>query len=246
MTSRQRQARIGWIASMALLCAVPVWAQSTPAGPRQTAPPPSQQGGAGSQTSPNGQNPGVQPNGTAGAQMGAGTETGSAMGTGTASQGKSADKKFVKEAAEGSNAEIALGKLAQEKGNSADVKQFGERMVTDHTKLNEQMQPVAQQMGITVSPDQIPAKDKALEAKLQALSGDAFDKAYIRAMVKDHSQDVKQFQHEAASAKDPALKQAVEQGLPVIQEHLQIAQQMAQAHNVKVSGGGETSAVSGH
>jgi putative membrane protein len=172
--------------------------------------------------------------GTAGEQ---GATAGAAGSTGSASMG---DKHFVKEATEGSNAEIALGKLAQEKSNSADVKQFGERMVTDHSKLNDQMAPVAQQMGITPNPDQIPAKDKALEKKLQGLSGEQFDKAYIQAMLKDHTEDVKKFKKEAASAKDPTLQQNVQQGLQVIQEHLQMAQQLAQAHNVN-TGGAQTS-----
>ena len=94
----------------------------------------------------------------------------------------SSDKKFVQSALEGGNAEVKLGQLAAQKGTSEDVKQFGQKMVDDHTKLGDQMKQIAQQQGIDV-PDGIPAKDKDLETKLNSLSGDAFDKAYIKAMV---------------------------------------------------------------
>src|SRR3569833_1719569 len=101
----------------------------------------------------------------------------------------SSDKKFVHSALEGGNAEVKLGQLAAQKGNSEDVKQFGQKMVDDHTKLGDQMKQIAQQQGIQV-PEGIPSKDKALEAKLSSLSGDAFVKAYIKAMVHDHKKDL--------------------------------------------------------
>src|SRR3954454_16232901 len=77
----------------------------------------------------------------------------------------SSDKKFVHSALEGGNAEIQLGQLAAQKGSSEDVKQFGQKMVDDHTKLGDQMKQIAQQQGIDV-PDGLPAKDKALQTKL--------------------------------------------------------------------------------
>lgn len=232
MISRRMHARIGWMTGVALFCAAPVFAQSTPNTTQ-----PTNQSTPGTQPNDQTTTPTPQPNGQVGTQGVTGTQsTASASGTGSTGP-SSGDKHFVKEATEGSNAEVALGKLAQEKSNSQDVKQFGERMVTDHTKLNEQMAPVAQQMGITASPDDIPSKEKALQTKLQALSGDDFDKAYIQAMVKDHTQDVKKFKHELSSTKDPTLKQTVQQGLEVIQQHLQMAHQLAQAHNVSVGGG---------
>jgi putative membrane protein len=144
----------------------------------------------------------------------------------------SSDKKFVQSALEGGNAEVKLGQLAAQKGNSEDVKQFGQKMVDDHTKLGDQMKQIAQQEGIQV-PDGSPAKDKALETKLNSLSGDAFDKAYIKAMVKDHQKDLSEFKKEASSGNDTSIKDAASQGAQVISEHLQMAQQMAQKHSVK-------------
>lgn len=146
----------------------------------------------------------------------------------------SSDKKFVHSALEGGNAEVKLGQLAAQKGNSEDVKQFGQKMVDDHTKLGDQMKQIAQQQGINV-PEGVPAKDKALESKLNSLSGDAFDKAYIKAMVQDHKKDLSEFKKEASSGNDTSIKDAASQGAQVISEHLQMAEQMAQKHNVKSS-----------
>jgi putative membrane protein len=145
----------------------------------------------------------------------------------------SSDKKFVHSALEGGNAEVKLGQLAAQKGNSEDVKQFGQKMVDDHTKLGDQMKQIAQQQGIQV-PEGIPSKDKALEARLNSLSGDAFDKAYIKAMVQDHKKDLSEFKKEASSGNATSIKDAASQGAQVISEHLQMAQQMAQKHKIQM------------
>lgn len=144
----------------------------------------------------------------------------------------SSDKRFVHSALEGGNAEVALGQLAAQKGSSEDVKQFGQKMVDDHTKMGEQMKQVAQQEGIGV-PDGMPAKDKALQAKLKSLSGESFDKAYIKAMVQDHQKDLSEFQKEANSGNDTSIKDAASQGSQIISQHLQMAQEMARKHNVQ-------------
>lgn len=163
-------------------------------------------------------------------------------GSGQGGTASAMDKKFVTEATEGSNAEIALGNLAQQKSNSDDVKQFGQRMVQDHTQLNQQMQPVAQQIGVNVSQDQLSPKDQALQSKLQGLSGDQFDRAYIRAMVMDHRHDLQQFRHEIATTKDSTIRDTAQQGEKVIAEHLHLAEQLAQAHHVSVGGTSNTGA----
>jgi putative membrane protein len=151
-----------------------------------------------------------------------------------AQKASDADKDFAKKAMEGGNAEIQLGKLAQQKSNSEDVKHFGEKMVTDHTKLNEDMAPIAQNLGVT-PPTGTGMADKAEEAKLKMMSGDSFDKAYIKDMVEDHRKDLAEFKKEAASATNPELKKAAEHGAKVIGEHLQMAEKLAQSHNITVA-----------
>ena len=141
------------------------------------------------------------------------------------------DKAFVRKALEGGMAEVQIGQLALQKSNNADVKQFAQKMVDDHTRLGEQMKPVAEQMNIN-APEGLSSKDKATVAKLNKLSGDAFDKAYIKDMVKDHKQDEKDFKQEAMNTSNPALKEVVSQGAQVIGEHLQMIEQIAQKNNV--------------
>lgn len=152
-----------------------------------------------------------------------------------------ADKESLRKALEGSTAEVQLGQLAQQKSQSEVVKQFGQKMVDDHTKLGDQIKPIAQQLGVK-EPKGPSEKDNQLMAKLEALSGPQFDEAYIQAMVKDHKQDLKEFKNEAQSAQDPNVTQAAQQGAGVISQHLQLIEQIAQSHNVAVEGKSKTTA----
>jgi putative membrane protein len=138
----------------------------------------------------------------------------------------SSDKKFVREAAQGGMAEVELGKLATEKASSPEVKKFGQRMVDDHSKANDQLKEVASSQGISL-PSKLSAKDEMTKERLSKLSGERFDKAYMSDMVKDHTQDVADFQQEANSASDPAVKEFAEKTLPVLKSHLREARQIA-------------------
>jgi putative membrane protein len=145
------------------------------------------------------------------------------------------DAAFVHKALEGAAAEVQLGQLAQEKSQSEDVKQFAQRMVQDHTQFGIEMQPVAKQLGVS-QPKGLSKKDKQVMAKLQGLSGQQFDEEYIKVMVKDHREDLKDFKTEAEMSQDPNVKQAVQQGVTVITDHLKMIEQIAQAHNVALDG----------
>lgn len=144
----------------------------------------------------------------------------------TTAQLTAKDKAFISESAQDGLKEIQLSQLALQKSNNDQVKTFAQRMVTDHTQLNNDMLPFAQQAGIT-PPTQLKPKDQAEYDQLSKLSGDTFDKKYIQAMVKDHHKDLKEFRAEEASATDPTLKTTVQNGEKVIQEHTQMADKMA-------------------
>ncbi len=144
------------------------------------------------------------------------------------------DKMFVKKALQGGMAEVQLGQLTLQKSNNDQVKQFAQRMIDDHTKLGDEMRPVAQQLGVS-DPNGVSKKDKSTMAKLQALSGPAYDEAYIRDMVKDHKQDLRDFQTEASSGQDQTVKDAANQGSKVIAQHLQMIQQLAKDQNVNTA-----------
>jgi len=162
--------------------------------------------------------------------LGSAAQSTSASNTqaGTAQSGKvsPADKLFMRKAARGGKAEVELGKLAQEKASSPEVKQFGQRMVTDHSQAANQLKQVAEQKGVTL-PDTLSAKDKATKARLEKLSGDQFDRAYMKDMVMDHTLDVREFKNEAKTGKDPDLKNFASQTAPTLEEHLKQAKSIA-------------------
>lgn len=149
-----------------------------------------------------------------------------------AGMGSMQDKEFARDALEGGMAEVQFGQMAAQKGTSPDVKEFGQKMVDDHTKLGDQLKPVAQQMGVN-PPKGLSKKDQSLMAKLEGLSGTDFDNAYIQAMVKDHKKDLSDFRQEAENTQNPVMKNTAQQGEQVIDEHLHMIEQIAKAHGVK-------------
>jgi putative membrane protein len=178
---------------------------------------------------------GQQPNSPAGQTPSQNPAMDSQMnGLNASGQPSAMDKMFVKKALQGGMAEVQLGQLTLQKSNNDQVKQFAQRMIDDHTKLGEQMKPVAQQLGVS-DPNGVSKKDKSTLAKLQALSGPAYDEAYIRDMVKDHKQDLSDFQAEASSGQDQTVKDAANQGSKVIAQHLQMIQQIAKDQNVNAA-----------
>jgi putative membrane protein len=138
---------------------------------------------------------------------------------------KADDKTFMKKAAEGGLAEVQLGQLAQQNGQSQDVKDFGKRMVDDHTKANDQLKQIASQKGVTL-PTSPNSHDQAEYNRLSKMQGDSFDKAYSKMMVSDHKKDVSEFKHEASSGTDNDVKGFASQTLPTLEEHLQMAEKM--------------------
>ena len=115
------------------------------------------------------------------------------------------DMEFAKKAAGDGMAEVKLGKLVQDQAESDQVKQFGQRMVDDHSKANDKLKSIAQQKGIDL-PQDLPKEAQQTYDELQQKSGHAFDQAYMDAMVKDHHKAIDLFQQEAKSGKDADLQ----------------------------------------
>jgi putative membrane protein len=136
------------------------------------------------------------------------------------------DRQFMLKAAQGGMAEVELGQLAQQNGQSQDVKDFGKRMVDDHSKANDELKQLASDKGVSL-PTDLNAKDKATKDRLSKLNGAAFDKAYMNDMVKDHKMDVAEFKHESMAAKDPQVKDWAGKTLPTLQSHLDQAEKIA-------------------
>ncbi len=146
------------------------------------------------------------------------------------------DAKAMKNLAEANLSEIQAGKLAADKAQNAQVKQFGSRMVRDHTQMLDELKQLAQSKGVDL-PGSPAAGDKAHELALRTKSGQDFDKEYMQDMVKDHEKDVKETGDLAKSVSDPQLKQAVQKAHAKIQEHLAMAKRISSS----ASAGGTSS-----
>jgi putative membrane protein len=144
-----------------------------------------------------------------------------------------ADQAFVKLVMERNAAEEQLGQLANQKSQSLDIKQLGQKMVENRTALDEQFKVIAKSLDVTV-PKAPTKKDNQLIARLAALSGSQFDEEYLKAVVKSNRQDINDFQVEAKNAQDPYLLYAVRQDAPVISKNLQAAEDVAKVHNVAI------------
>lgn len=147
-----------------------------------------------------------------------------------------ADKKGIMDMAMANMAEVETGKLALSKSQNAEVKTFAQQMVDDHGKALADVQALAQSKGVAL-PTELDAKHKAMSAKLEKLSGDAFDKAYMKqAGLADHKATHARLKSITKSAKDPDVKAAAEKTMPTVEQHLKAAQQMSMAKSGTTSG----------
>lgn len=143
------------------------------------------------------------------------------------------DKIFLRKAAEGGLAEVKLGQLAAQKGSSDEVKAFGQKMVEDHTKMNNEMAQVADSLGVML-PKSMNKEDQAEYDKLNGLSGNDFDMEYLSFMVKDHHKDLHEFRMEAASRADPTLRDEVVKAEGVIHDHTVMVDKLARAKGIPI------------
>ena len=121
------------------------------------------------------------------------------------------DKKFIQEAANGGVAEVADGKLAEERGQSAEVKKIGARMVADHSKANNELVELAKKKGLGID---------LSKGKPRNFSQDRFDGQYLASMESDHKTDISAFEKEASSGDDADLKAWAAKTLPTLKAHL--------------------------
>ncbi|MFL6448250.1 MAG: DUF4142 domain-containing protein [Bryobacteraceae bacterium] len=150
------------------------------------------------------------------------------MGQGSAGPAatKVDDKKFVKDAALGGLTEVELGKVAAQKASDEKVKEFAQKMVDDHSKANEQLKELASKSNIEV-PATLDSKHQSRIDKLSKLSGQDFDKAYVKDQLKDHQTDVREFSDEAQSGTDPNVKSFAASTLPILQHHLEMVKSLS-------------------
>ena len=138
----------------------------------------------------------------------------------------SADRNFMDKAAQANMAEVQLGQLAEQNGQNQDVKDFGKRMVTDHTAANDKLKQIAKKQDVTL-PTKLSPADETTKDRLEKLHGEAFDKAYMHDMVRDHEHDVAAFRRDEKNIKDAQLKDWVINTLPTLDSHLTEAKKVA-------------------
>jgi putative membrane protein len=132
------------------------------------------------------------------------------------------DRAFMIKAAQGNMGEIILGRLAAQRAVSPAVRQYGQRMVREHTQASNRLMQIAAQKGVTL-PTETDAKHKALRARLGQIPGTRFDRTYMQAMVNDHSMTGAMFQRESRLGRDADVKAFASTTLPVVRNHLQMA-----------------------
>jgi predicted outer membrane protein len=173
----------------------------------------------------------------------------------SAATASTSDKQFVKNMIQANMAEIQLGQLAADHAQNSDVKEYARMIVDDHTKANQKLLTLAQQLGVD-QPNGLDAKHKAIEARLSKLNGAEFDRQFMQAMVQDHQQVISKTKQEAPGAAgntgtgttgatgtsgstSPSPSAGMDQApdtarqyasmtLPILQKHLQDARQIQQ------------------
>jgi putative membrane protein len=135
------------------------------------------------------------------------------------------DTNFILAAAQGGMTEVRLGELASTNGLRTDVKEFGQLMVKDHKAINDDLKALAAQKGVTL-PESLDAEHQEMVEKMAALTGAAFDEAYINGMIKAHQKDDKAFKAEFTTTHDSEIESFLDKSIPVVEMHLKHATAM--------------------
>jgi putative membrane protein len=136
-----------------------------------------------------------------------------------------ADAAYIRQAISGNATEVELGRLAQSRAEEDDVKEFAGRMVTDHEAMGRQWTTLARNSRVAVDARRDPAAEQTVE-RLEDLSGDAFDRAYMTEAIRHHEQDLVRLQQMATSAPSPEVRRLATAGQTTVREHLSLARQV--------------------
>jgi len=155
---------------------------------------------------------------------------GIAVGAVAASPGKldSSDRKFIEKAAMDGMAEVELGRIAASRAQNDQVRQFGQRMVTDNSKANDELKQLTSSKGIDL-PSSVDRKHRKELDEMQKKDASKFDHEYMEQMVKEHKKDVSEFEKQSKKAKDSDVQGFASKTLPTLKEHLALAQQVESA-----------------
>lgn len=138
------------------------------------------------------------------------------------------DKKFAKDAALTAMSNVELGKLAAQKAASPDVKQFGQKVAEEQSKTTGQLKDVATKENLSI-PGELDAKHQSRIDKLSKLSGQQFDKAYLKDQLKNEQSQLRDFSDEAKGGTDPAVKAFAAGTLPALQQQVELAKNLSKS-----------------
>src|SRR5437879_6169384 len=133
------------------------------------------------------------------------------------------EKQLLQKIADANKAEIEMGQLAQSNAASPKVKDFGQKLVDDHTQNNQQLQQIAQQKGVQLQ-DQEKPDGQSMKSKLENTKGAQFDKAFLQHERDDHAKLLKELQQQQDQVQDPDVKSFISQTITAVQQHLDAAQ----------------------
>jgi len=148
----------------------------------------------------------------------------------------SQDRDFASHALAGNMLEVDLGRMAQQHASGEQVKNFAKRLVDDHGKANQQLIGIAQRNGIT-PPTHLQAKEQATIDRLSGVNGLAFDNVFVPMMVDNHKADIKDYEKEISQGQNAEIKDYAMQTLPVLQQHLQLAEDLARPQGAQMPPG---------
>jgi putative membrane protein len=154
---------------------------------------------------------------------------------GAATKMNKADERFLTEAMQGDLAEVKMGELAQQKGQSDRVKAYGETLVKDHGDHSKKLQQLGQQMNMTL-PGDPSSKQKSDYDRLSKMSGAQFDRDFAKLMVEGHRQMIAKYQPE--TKKSGPIGDMAKETMPTLQHHLQMAQELSRPAPTTGSGNG--------
>ena len=144
------------------------------------------------------------------------------------------DKLFLREATMNGIAEMKLSELALKRAKDADVKQFARSVIADHAGIAAGLQSAAESQGVML-PTKLSLREQVIYEKLNTLSGDDFDREYIRMLAEDHHKDLREYRSEMASTQDANLRSAVQNAITIIHHHITLADQIAHTKGVQMS-----------
>ena len=139
------------------------------------------------------------------------------------------EKQFIRKAEAGSAAEVQLAELVLKKSENAKIKEFAQMMITDHTAANKELLQLGSDKGIANAKVEVRPEEKAIYARMTAVTGTTFDDGYVKHAVADHETDVKEYKAAIGMTKDADLKAYEEKTLTIIEGHLKMAKELKDA-----------------